>query len=232
MKTRDHGFTRLELIFAAIASALVALPAISLLASNHSESQRVLCANNLRQITRAFQSWANDHGDNFPWRVPFQDHGTMDHALAGNTWFQFSAISNHLALPRRLVCPADAETTKMADNWGAGPNGFINPANRNNANSYIVSLHARLNLNDSLLSGDRNIRVSATASSCSFLPQPVCLRLTPGDSSVGWTNAIHGRNGNLALADGSIFFASSSDLQTVVSRGGHEGGSGIHFLSK
>src|ERR1043165_2031602 len=108
MKTSNDGFTRLELFFAVLASALVALPAISLLASSQSESQRIVCFNNLRQVTRAFRSWANDHGDVFAWYVPLvPDGGTQNHSLAGNTWFQLVVLSNHLSSPRQLVCPAD-----------------------------------------------------------------------------------------------------------------------------
>jgi len=70
MKKTDLAFTRIELLFCLLGAALLVLPAISLLASNKSESQRVICFNNLRQIGRAFQQWANDHNEKFPWQVP------------------------------------------------------------------------------------------------------------------------------------------------------------------
>src|ERR1700704_3507328 len=109
MKKTDLAFTRIELLFCLLGAALLVLPAISLLASNKSESQRVICFNNLRQIGRAFQQWANDHNEKFPWQVPPPptDGGTMQHPLAQNTWWQFAAISNQLGSPEVLACPSD-----------------------------------------------------------------------------------------------------------------------------
>jgi len=193
MKTRHQGFTRIELLFIAGGLGLLSVSAVSIFGHNQSDAQRVVCSNNLRQIGRAYQSWANDHGDLYPWRVSYQtDGGTGQHPLGVNTWFQFLALSNYLATPRFLVCPADALTLKSADNWSFGAGGLATTLYRDNAVSYIVALHARPYTAASLLSGDRNIRYTQNAVSCSFLPQSVCRTLGAFDSILAWTNSIHG----------------------------------------
>src|SRR5437764_646909 len=98
MKNRDQAFARIELLFCVLGVGLLLIPAISLLASNKPESERIVCFNNLRQIGRAFNIWANDHGERYPWRVDWSEEGgTFHHPLGANVWFQFDAISNQLA---------------------------------------------------------------------------------------------------------------------------------------
>src|SRR4051794_31545831 len=101
MKINNHAFTRIELFFCAAAITLILIPALSVLASNKSDSQRIVCLNNLRQIGRAFQVWASDNGNANPWRVPPPD-GTKGHPLLGNLWYQFAVISNQLGSPKLL----------------------------------------------------------------------------------------------------------------------------------
>src|SRR3954451_2531699 len=115
MKRNNHAFTRVELVFCAAAVALLLIPALSVLASNKSDSQRMICFNNLRHIGRAFETWASDHGDANPWRVRPEDGGLYSHTLVGELWYEFGVMSNQLASPKVLVCPADAPTKKVAD---------------------------------------------------------------------------------------------------------------------
>src|SRR2546423_8866057 len=98
MKKTDLAFTRIELLFCMLGVAVVVLPAVSLLASNKSESQRAVCFNNLRQIGPAFQSWAAEHGDQFPFWVQYPEgtKNTPNSALMNSAWYQFSAVSNQL----------------------------------------------------------------------------------------------------------------------------------------
>src|SRR5258706_4086701 len=139
MKKTDLAFTRIELLFCLLGAALLIVPAISLLASNKSESQRIICFNNLRQVGHAFQVWASEHNEMLPWQVPPADGGTDGHPLGANLWFQFTTISNQLGTPRTLVCPANPLTTKAAKTWGNEPGGgFLSPVYRNNAVSYFI----------------------------------------------------------------------------------------------
>ena len=233
MKTNREAFTRLELLFVLLAVATIALPAISLLASNKTDTQRVVCFTNLRQIGHGSQAWASDHGDRFPWAVPANDGGGLSHPLSGNVWFEFALMSNYLHSPKLLVCPANLQTPQIADNWSSQPGGLLNVQYRNNALSYFIALHSQPYSGQSILLGDWNIQASSV-SVCSLLPNGVtCPQLTPGDSVVKWTNAIHGVAGHLLFADGSVRFSDTSDLQKAVRNDGDDdNGSGVHILSK
>src|SRR2546423_14524517 len=110
MKKTDLAFTRIELLFCMLGVAVIVLPAVSLLASNKSESQRAVCFNNLRQIGRAFHVWGSDYQDQMPWQVPYGSAGGTLYGpggLPGNAFWHYSWISNQLGSPKILVCPAD-----------------------------------------------------------------------------------------------------------------------------
>lgn len=115
------GFTRLELVALLAALALLAAAVLPALAGNRIRSDRVLCANNLRQISMALQQWGNDHSDQPPWEVLPADGGTYAHALSPNVWYHFAWISNELASPRILFCPTD--TGKPARDFTGDPAG-------------------------------------------------------------------------------------------------------------
>lgn len=71
------------------------------------------CINNLKQISLAFGLWAAGHDKRFPFNVSTNDGGTMELCSRGTGQFDQSAflifkhMSNALANPKILVCPAD-----------------------------------------------------------------------------------------------------------------------------
>jgi len=235
MKKTDLAFTRIELLFCFLGATLVTIPAVSLLASNKSESQRVVCFNNLRQIGNGFLSWANEHNDNFPWRLMWPqgqppDGGTFGHPLGPNLWFQFLWASNHIGSPKVLVCPADAGTPSLAENWISQPAGLALKGYQNGAVSYFIGLHAMPNSPASLLSGDRNIAPTARNAGCSLMTGNVATLLGSNDPNVRWTNAIHGTFGHLLFGDGSVRFTTSEELRSVNPDNGDV--QSIHILGK
>ena len=220
MKKTDLAFTRIELLFCFLGTTLVTIPAVSLLASNKSESQRIVCFNNLRQIGRGFQSWTSEHGDQFPFWVqsPEGTQNTPNLALMNSAWFHFSAVSNYLASPKVLVCPADKEAPLLADNWGFGPNGgLLNAHFRGNAMSYSIYFHAFPLAPKSILSSDRNIRASVANVGCSTGASQ-CTALIRDDANVKWTNDVHGVFGHLLYSDGSVAFTSTAEFQSTINR--------------
>jgi hypothetical protein len=72
--------------------------------------------NNMKQIGLAFQVWASDHQDGYPWAVSVTNGGTMELAIAGAdnidpNPIHFQVLSNELVTPRILVCVADQSHT-------------------------------------------------------------------------------------------------------------------------
>jgi hypothetical protein len=237
MKSYTKGFTRLELLFITLAVGFIGLPAISLLATSKTESQRVVCFNNLRQIGRGFLMWANDHGDRFPFSIDFQGGaypqaaGTLQHPLGANRWFQFDWVSNQIGSPKILSCPANQASPAIAETWNYEPGGLWYPGFQNNAVSYFIGLHAQPYSGQSLLSGDRNIKPTAYNASCSLMSGGVAQLLAPGDTNVVWTNAVHGTAGHLLFSDGSVHFANSVDLQRAARDGADDNNTSCHLLN-
>ena len=236
MKTDERAFSRADLLFCCLAGSLLFVMAASLLASNKSESQRAICFNNLRQIGRGFHVWASDHDDHLPWQVSstsLPQGGTRGSPLGFNAWGHYSVLSNTLATPQILLCPADTLGNKrMAARWDTSQaGGFFNSNYRNNALSYPPLLHADANSPSSLLSADRNFRVDQNNNACTYVQANVCFTLFQRGSGA-WTNALHGSNGHLLLMDGSVNFTTSAQLQeTLLAPGQDDNGSTVHGLA-
>lgn len=240
------AFTRLELVTVLAALALLTAIALPGLATSRPRSEQAACFNNLRQIGRAFQEWASDHGDRNPWVTPASEGGTYVGygsptpswaPLRGNAWFQMGTISNELGTPKLLVCPSD---------WGVGASrrvatdfsytnangGFFAPGFRNNALSYTIGLHSFAGASRAILSGDRHIRWDVVNGSCSYGGPALICTINGGSLSVAWTNAIHRETGNLLLNDGRVEQLTSSGLQHSADISSHNvGGLGNHILA-
>ena len=133
-----RAFTRTEaLAILAVLSLLMAI-VLPALAHDRARSARIICANNLRQISAAQQLWGNDHNDFPPVMVPLNEGGTRVHPLAANAWLHFAWLSNELVTPKVIFCPSD--TGKPAEEFTGSPtNGYLNPNFANRATSYFVA---------------------------------------------------------------------------------------------
>jgi hypothetical protein len=209
----EVGFTRTDLAAALAAFALLFLLVWPLLAQSQSRSQLAICFGNLRQVGRAMLSWNAEHGARDPWRVGPEFGGTARHlsGLENNLWFQFAWFSNELRTPRILACPADA-TVKVASDFGfATTNSFLDASIRNNAVSYFLGLDALAESPQSVLSGDRNLRVQAMTTSCSSGINPAW-QIDPNNTGWNQTN-LHGATGYLLFHDGRVELRSSAGLR-------------------
>ena len=103
------GYVSLVLPFLLLPAML--LPA---LARAKERAQSINCANNMKMIGLSFKTWAIDHNDQYPFNVSTNSGGTMEFAMQGvdgfdgNAAIHFLSLSNELATPRVLVCPADS----------------------------------------------------------------------------------------------------------------------------
>lgn len=212
----ESAFTFVELLAVLGIVALLLAVAMPLLASNRSSSDRAVCQSNLRQIGRAFNMWADDHGGRYPYETPGAEGGVSDHPIANNAWYQFLAIRAELVTPRVLVCPTDGDRVYATD-WSNSPNGGFAGANRRNLSvSYTVGL-GTLHDPRGFLSGDRNVRFSSYSPGCfdgavfSGIPQ-----LDWQSPTLDWTDQLHNRSGNILSTDGSVIAAGQSELKTSV----------------
>jgi hypothetical protein len=211
---RQFAFNRAEVLVILSALTLLALVVLPALANNRLRSARVICANNLRQIGGAILLWGNDHGDQPPWELAYEQGGTKLHPLGVNSWVHFSWVSNELNSARVLLCPSD--TGRLADDFSFSPSGGYLHANfRNSATSYFLT-HAFDGGQFVLLAGDRNLGSDGIFSSCSRFPQVTRLSLQPLSAAVSWDTNLHDRAGNVVRLDGSVNQYSNDGLRNAV----------------
>jgi prepilin-type processing-associated H-X9-DG protein len=165
------------------------------------KSKRIQCVNNLKQDGLAFRLWEGDNGDKYPMAVSTNKGGTMEFAKSGNTFRHFQVMSNELNTPKILVCPAD---TRVA------ATNFVCLKNQNV--SYFVGLDA-VESYEMLLTGDRNVTNGLS-------PVRSVLELRPAIPA-GWTEAMHNGNGNVGMADGSVFQHTTLTLQNALRNTGN-----------
>jgi hypothetical protein len=175
---------------------LVAAPLfISASSRAKARSQRIDCARNLQTLGLVFKTWALDHGDRFP--MSFSNNLTP----TPRAFECFQVLSNEVAEPNILICPADVR--RPAQNLS---DGF------SNLNlSYFVGLDATDTNPQMLLFGDRNLTNGP-------LPPNRILTLRT-NFPVSWTQEMHRYQGNIGLADGSVQQFSNPSLKAGLSSG-------------
>jgi hypothetical protein len=212
---RGAAFARVELLAVSaglVGLALVVLPA---LAGTRSRSDRVICANNLRQIGAAMQLWGNDHGERPPYYTFPADGGTRAHPLAPNVWLHFSWISNELASPRILLCPSD--TGRPATDFSGSPDGgYLHPNFANRATSYLLSHDSGLHFYPTtFMSGDRNVGGTRDGGFSSLFGSSSLRIDEPYSPAARWTEGLHSPGGNALRNDGQVVQLSSGALRAT-----------------
>lgn len=222
-----QAFTRVELCACLAAGALLALLALPALANTQSRGQVAQCLNNLRLMGRAVQMWASDNNSMLPsWRVAQADGGTAFNPKAGNAWFEFFILSNQLATPRILACPADEGVRVAEDFRGDASGGYATTFYRGAATSYFINLHTSLDNPQAGLFGDRNVSLLGGPSVCSLgINNAVSL-----STASAWTNGIHSFSGNIVMMDGRAAQTGPPEMQTALLRSQTEFPGAVHLL--
>jgi len=230
-----NAFTRLELLSVLAAVALLGVIAAPVLATPRQRSDRVLCANNLRQIGAAMQLWANDHGDAIPQEVTLAEGGTFGHPLAANAWLHFSWLSNELTSPRVLFCPSD-QGQPAHDFSGAPTGGYLHPNFANRATSYLLSHPITSGTRDvfstppfGVLAADRNVR-SVGLVSCSRFNAARYAILSFADPGFSWDTNLHDNAGNVLSADGRVAQVNNEGLRAYLKAPIALDSGGLHFI--
>jgi prepilin-type N-terminal cleavage/methylation domain-containing protein len=181
-----------------------------------------------------------------PWGYDNSEGSSRADPYDENAWLHFSWISNQLANPRVLICPSDRGNPqrKPAGNWGgAGPpnEGFVSAGYRNASLSYFVGLDAgyagSVSVNTlersqrHIVYGDRNLLGGGSPTTCSSgvdnaTPFTVRPSINP---AITFSDAIHKKAGNLAIADNSVHQVDKPRLDEFLMFG-DEGGNDIHML--
>lgn len=198
------GATRRDVLIVLAAVFLMGLIFLASTRQRRDPNTRVNCIGNLKQIALASQLWAGDHGDKFPMQVPESQGGSLEGARAGHVAPTFLLMSNELQSPKILVCVDDKDRYPL-------PKFFEELTERKI--SYFIALDAEYPAPGSVLAGDRNIEVVGSRE-----PVPGLLTFT-NSVYLRWTHLLHGGEGNVAYADGSVQQATTRDLQKIFALG-------------
>jgi prepilin-type processing-associated H-X9-DG protein len=195
MRIKTRAFTVVELLVIVAAVLILAALALPSLSRSH-KSVRIECVNNLKQVGLAFRLWSGDCGDKYPMQALADESKWSFHLNATNGFRYFQVMSNELATPKNLVCPADKKRKPAANFTNGLDNSHI---------SYFAGLDADETMPLTFLAGDWNITNGQSKTN-----NILCLQT---NQLVGWIKDLHKFAGNIAMADGSVRQLNNSGLQ-------------------
>ena len=252
---QQRAFTRIELAVVLGTVSLIGVMGFSVLGDNRERSERVLCANNLRQVGRAFHMWASDHGGENPFWTPYANGGALIRAndpqppggvfnvpgvgpvpalFRNNAWFHFAFISQELRTPGLLLCPSEQNKLRTHNfapySNSASSNSYLSINFRDRATSYLVGMHAMSQYPSSILSGDRTLLPNGVDGNCNANVGTVNHITRPNPS--GWRASLHAGAGNLLLNDGRVEELSNPALANFLNPPAPDSAAPvIHFIS-
>ena len=195
--------TLVEVLVVVAILVLLAIVVLPLLGRAKTINHRIGCVNRVREFWLAYQIWAGDNNDKFPFEVSVTNGGTKE--ISDQAWQTYLVMSNALGTPKILICPNDTARWPAATNFNASIQGHI---------SYFVGLDADLKRPKAMLSGDDNLALNERTLHTGKV------NVSP-NAKLEWVPGRHGDWGNIGLADGSVYQSRNADLATAGTNGLH-----------
>ena len=237
--TTQKGFTLIELLVVIAIIGILASMLLPSLAKAKTRAQRVKCAANVKQIGSAFQGFADDNNQRYPWLLEVKDQVsqglTGNQAYSTDTLFGAAGVKSTLGTAKILVSPLDPDL--QGNNDGVDISRVT--AVPNNSHSYGlvcgvagVGKGADCLKANSILAVTRNISGPAAAASGedSLSDQSANPATSTAAATAFWKGAdlhatdarsmagLNANQGQIGLADGSSKVSNDSELKDMIGK--------------
>jgi prepilin-type N-terminal cleavage/methylation domain-containing protein len=211
-----RGFTFLELLVVVAILGLLAVLLLPALARAKEKARRIVCVDNLKQVSLAVHLFATDH-ERYPWRVPVAEGGSY---ARQRVFYSFQSMQSEIEALKVLVCPSDART--VASSWASLLDTNI---------SYFLGIDTREDRTGMLLVGDWNIEGGLKRQNCPVAAVNTRVAIAfglPEIPKVYWSDVLHRRVGNVSVGDASAHQVDAAATREFLRSSGDDSGNSFN----